>query len=135
MRFVLVIAASVIVTSCGVGPNSPYAQAKDAAYVADLDKALAGKIAGKPQNCISLTQSYSTEQIGEKTILYKVSRKFLYRNDLRSSCPSFGRDYGLVTRIYGSQLCSGDVVRPTDFTTGFSGGACSLGEFVPYIAN
>ncbi|MFM9852394.1 MAG: hypothetical protein ACKVOJ_06255 [Sphingomonadaceae bacterium] len=135
MRLVSIIAVSLLASSCAVGPNSPYAQAKDAAYIADLDKALAGKVAGKPQNCINLTQSYSTEQIGDKTILYKVNRKFLYRNDLRSSCPNLGRDYGLVTRIYGSQLCQGDLVQPTDFTTGFSGGVCSLGAFVPYQTN
>jgi hypothetical protein len=134
MKLVLMIAASLIVSSCAMNPNSPYAQRKEAQYVAELDKALEGKVAGKPQSCIDLGRSQSTEQIGEKTIIYRVSRKLLYRNDVRSTCPSLGRDYALVTRVFGSQLCRGDLVQPTDLTTGFSGGTCSLGDFVPYRA-
>jgi hypothetical protein len=134
MRYICVTSASLIITGCAMNPNSPYAQAKEAAYVADLDKALEGKNAGKPQSCIDLNRSQSTEQVGDKTIIYRVSRKLLYRNDLRSSCAGLGRDYALVTRVFGSQLCRGDLVQPTDLTTGFSGGTCSLGDFVPYRA-
>ncbi|QHL89823.1 hypothetical protein GVO57_02005 [Sphingomonas changnyeongensis] len=42
---------------------------------------LAGKTAGKPVNCISLTEARSSRHVGDRTILYRVNSKLVYRND------------------------------------------------------
>lgn len=135
MKIFCLLGTVALISGCAATANSPYAQAKAAAYSVELDKALVGKVAGKPQSCIDVRGPYTTQQIGDRTILYTVSRKLVYRNDPQGGCSGLGRDRALVTRLYSSQLCRGDIVTPTDLTTGFSGGACPLGDFVPYRLN
>ena len=38
----------------------------------------------------------------------------------------------LVTRIYSSQLCQGDIATTIDNTSHFQNGSCSFGPFVRY---
>jgi hypothetical protein len=133
MRLPLMIAGIALLNGCAIDPQ--YTERRAAAYTAELGKELEGKVAGKPQSCINLRDAYSTQQVGDKTILYKVNRKLVYRNDPQGGCTALGRDRALVTRLFSSQLCRGDIVTPTDFTTGFSGGSCALGDFVPYRSN
>jgi hypothetical protein len=135
MKLICLFGAAALISGCAATADSPYAQRRAAAYTVELEKALEGKVAGKPQSCIDLRRANGTQQIGERTILYKVSRKLVYRNDPVGGCAGLRRDRALVTRLYSSQLCRGDLVTPTDFTTGFSGGSCALGDFVPYQAN
>ncbi len=134
MKTICLLGAVVLISGCAA-TDSPAVQARAAAYSVELDKALEGKVAGKSRSCIDLRSANSTQQIGDRTILYKVSKKLVYRNDPIGGCSGLGRDRALVTRLYSTQLCRGDVVTPTDLTTGFSAGACPLGDFVPYEAN
>ena len=134
MKTICLLSAVVLISGCAA-TDAPAAQARAAAYSVELDKALKGKVAGKPQSCINIRNANSTQQIGDRTILYKVSKKLVYRNDPLGGCSGLGRDRALVTRLYSSQLCRGDIVTPTDLTTGFSGGSCPLGDFVPYRLN
>lgn len=134
MKTICLLGAVALISGCAA-TDSAATQARAAAYSVELDKALAGKVAGKPQSCINIRNAYSTQQIGDRTILYKVSNKLVYRNDPQGGCSGLGRDRALVTRLYSSQLCRGDIVTPTDLTTGFSGGSCPLGDFVPYRLN
>lgn len=135
MKLICLLGTLGLISGCAATTDSPYAQRKAAAYSVELEKALGGKVAGKPQSCIDVRRADSTQQIGDRTILYKVSKKLVYRNDPLGGCAGLGRDLALVTRLYSTQLCRGDIVTPTDFTTGFSGGSCALGDFVPYQAN
>jgi hypothetical protein len=121
-----------LISGCAMSTNAAYAERQTAAYAAEMDKALSGKVAGKPQSCINLRDASSTQQVGDKTILYSVNRKLTYRNDPYGGCPGLGRDYTLVTHTWGSELCRGDVVTPIDLTSGFQAGACVLSDFVPY---
>jgi hypothetical protein len=96
-----------------------------------LQKMLAGRVAGKPVNCISLSGSNSSQIIDGKAIVYRVGSR-LYVNEPRSGAQSLHRDDILVTRTIGSQLCSIDTVRLIDRGSRFPRGFVSLGQFVPY---
>lgn len=98
-----------------------------------LDKQLAGKVAGEPVNCIPLTLADNAIRVSDDIILYRVSKRLVYRNDLANSCPGLGRDDDIiVVKTYGSQLCDSDIIQLVDRYNGFTKGACSLGQFTPY---
>jgi hypothetical protein len=98
-----------------------------------LNKQLAGKVAGAPQNCISDFNANNMIRVSDDILLYRVSGNLVYRNNLRSSCPGLARDSDIVvTKQFGSQKCRGDLLRLVDRTSGIPGPFCSLGEFVPY---
>ena len=98
-----------------------------------LNKELAGKVAGKPINCISDFNATNMVRISDDILLYRVSGNFVYKNNLRSSCPGLARDNDIiVSEQFGGQKCRGDLLKLVDRTSGIPGPVCSLGEFVPY---
>ncbi len=98
-----------------------------------LDKELAGKVAGKPQNCISNTGSENFIRISDDMMLMRSTGRVVYQNKLRSTCPGLARDHDyLLIKVYGGQYCRGDIIRLVDRFSGIAGPACSLGEFIPY---
>ena len=119
----LFLAAAIVV--------SPAAAANRDTPDVQLQKALAGRVAGKPVNCISLLGSNSSEIIDGKVIIYRVGSR-LYVNAPRSGAESLRGDDILITRTIGSQLCSIDTVRLIDRGSRFPRGFVSLGRFVPY---
>jgi len=96
-----------------------------------LQKALEGRVAGKPVNCISLSSTNSSRIIDGKAIIYRVGGR-LYVNEPRSGAASLRDDDILLTRTFSSQLCSVDMVRLIDRGSRFPRGFVSLGQFVPY---
>lgn len=96
-----------------------------------LQKMLAGRVAGEPVDCINLSSTNSTTIIDGKAIVYRSGSK-LYVNEPRSYPQSLRGDDILVTRTFGSQLCSSDVVHMVDRLGGFPRGPVFLGKFVPY---
>lgn len=101
-----------------------------------LDKQLAGKVAGEPINCLSPVDARSPMRVSDNVLLYRVSKNKVYRNDLAGGCPGLARDDDImVTRSYGgTQLCSGDIFKLVDRSSGMWTGSCSFGKFVPYTA-
>lgn len=97
-----------------------------------LDKAVAGRIAGKPVNCIYSRDIRSTEILDGIGIVYTTNGGTVYVNRLRGSASFLDSDDILVTRTFGSQLCSIDIVQLVDRNGRFPKGSVSLGEFVPY---
>lgn len=97
-----------------------------------LDKAVAGRIAGKPVNCIYSRDIRSTEILDGIGIVYTTNGGTVYVNRLRGSASFLDRDDILVTRTFGSQLCNIDIVQLVDRNGRFPKGSVSLGEFVPY---
>ncbi len=98
-----------------------------------LSKELAGKVAGKPVNCISDFNATNMVRISDDILLYRVSGNLVYKNNLRSSCPGLARDNDIiVSEQFGGQKCRGDLLKLVDRTSGIPGPVCSLGEFVPY---
>jgi len=96
-----------------------------------LEKALAGRAAGKPVNCITLSGVDGTQIIDGRAILYRDGGR-LYLNVPRAGADQLRRDDILVTHTIGSQLCSIDVVQLVDRDSRFPRGFVSLGQFVPY---
>ncbi len=96
-----------------------------------LAKALEGRVAGKPADCIDPHFNTNT-QIIEKTAIIYGSGRTIYVN--RPDNASSLRDGDvLVTELRGSgQLCSIDVVKLHDRNGLWNRGFVSLGKFVPY---
>lgn len=131
MRSIL-IALPVLLAACataGMAEDKPPQLTEK--QQAALDRALEGKVAGEPQSCISLIQRADLQVISDDLLLYKAGRT-VYVNRVLGSCNglSFGRT--LVTNVWGSQICRGDIARVADLSAGMLTGSCALGDFVPY---
>lgn len=98
---------------------------------AQLEKLLEGRVAGEPQNCISLSATNSSQVIDKTAIVYR-SGGTLWVNRPRSGAESLDDDDVLVTKLTGNQLCSIDTVQLHDRMSHMYSGFVSLGEFVPY---
>ena len=96
-----------------------------------LAKLLDGRVAGAPQDCISLLSARSSQIIDKTAIVYKSGNTY-WVNRPRGGAESLDDDDILVTKTTGSQLCSIDTVQLHDRTSHFYSGFVSLGEFVPY---
>lgn len=96
-----------------------------------LQKAVAGRVAGAPVNCIPLRSIRSSKIIDGRAIIYEVGST-LYVNTPRAGASDLRHDPILVTNTHSSQLCSIDTVKLIDRGSQFSRGFVSLGEFVPY---
>lgn len=98
-----------------------------------LDKALKGKVAGKPEACVSMIPGGSRlETISDDVLIYTVNRNLVYRNDLSGTCNGISRGDTLVLKPTGSQYCRGDIAHVADLSIGMRSGSCALGDFVPY---
>jgi hypothetical protein len=129
MRNIIALAACAALASTAVAaPPAPRVNAKGEARLA---KIVDGWTAGTPVNCVMLGNVRDTEIIDGTAIVYKTSGKRLYVNR-PSGSSSLRSDDILVTRTFGSQLCSIDSVRLIDRLSRFPRGFVSLGKFVPY---
>lgn len=96
-----------------------------------LAKLLEGRVAGKPQDCISLYMVGSSQVIDKTAIVYRIGST-LWVNRPRSGADSLNDDDILVTKLSSSRLCSIDTVQLHDRNSDFYQGFVSLGKFVPY---
>jgi len=96
-----------------------------------LAKLLEGRVAGKPQNCIPLSTTQSSQIIDKTAIVYRVGST-LWVNRPKGGAESLDDDDILVLKTSGSQLCSIDTLELHDRTSHMYSGFVSLGEFVPY---
>jgi hypothetical protein len=122
--FVTLLAGTLLLaTSAAAGPRlSPEAR---------LAKALEGRVAGEPVNCISLNRVRSSQIIDDTAILYEAGST-IYVNRPRAGRESLDRGDTLVTKLFTSQLCSTDVVHLYDTSARIQTGSVFLGPFVPY---
>lgn len=97
----------------------------------ELAKLLEGRVAGEPQDCISLSTARSSQIIDKTAIVYKSGSTY-WVNRPKGGAESLDDDDILVTKTTGSQLCSIDAVELRERTSHFYTGFVSLGEFVPY---
>lgn len=108
-----------------------YQARQDARDKVDLDKQLAGLVAGKPQSCISPVRYRESTRVGD-TILYKNGRNDIMRTDTGGGCFGLRRGDAIVTTTFSSQFCRGDIVRTIDLVSSVQSGSCIFGDFVPY---
>lgn len=96
-----------------------------------LAKMLEGREAGEPVDCIPASQASDTTVIDKTAIVYRIGST-LYVNR-PTNAESLDRDDILVTRLWGSQLCSVDTVQLHDRgTPSMWSGFVGLNKFVPY---
>ena len=106
----------------------------DAGEARDLAKALDGKVAGKPVSCVSTFRGENLRAVGDHVLIYRVSKKLTYRNDLQGACHGLRFGDTLVLRVWGDQYCRGDIAHVVHLPTGSLSGTCALGDFVPYTS-
>jgi len=122
----------LILMSCSTAPAEQSRSPADSKRLAD---ALAGRVAGPPQHCISNFPTAEMRVIDDFTILYtEGGRSTVYVQNPRGGCPGLSNGARtLVARQVGtSQMCDGDINEMIDLQSRTSGGACVFGPFVPY---
>jgi hypothetical protein len=123
------LSAAALLLACGstaiAGPHNNEAK---------LAKAIEGRVAGKPVNCIQTTRIQSTRIIDKTAIIYDAGST-IYVNRPDSGASSLNQWNVLVTKPTSSQLCSNDVVHLYDSgTPNIQRGFVGLGKFVPYTS-
>ena len=113
-----------------VAAASP-ALAKPVDGEAELAKAVAGRVAGAPVDCVNLRNVRSSQIIDRTAIVYDTGST-LYVNRPRAGRESLDRWDTLVTKTFSSDLCSIDVVQLWDSGSHMQSGLVFLGDFVPY---
>lgn len=98
---------------------------------ARLERAIEGRVAGKPVSCINLRNVRSSRIIDRTAIIYDAGGT-LYVNRPRSGQESLDQWDILVTRPFNSRLCSIDVVHLYNSGSRMQTGLVFLGDFVPY---
>lgn len=127
MRHVAALAALSIITS----PVAISARTVEQAE-AQIAKALDGRVAGKPTDCLFQYEIRSSRIIDRTAILYEMNNGTIYLNRPTSGAALLDSAYALVTDTHTSQLCSIDIVRLYDTTSRFERGSIGLGPFVPF---
>jgi len=98
---------------------------------AELERAVAGRVAGEPVDCIDLHRVHSSRIIPGTAIVYDAG-SVIYVNRPRAGAESLSQWDIQVNRLYSSQLCSIDTVELIDQGSHMFSGTVFLGEFVPY---
>lgn len=97
-----------------------------------LAKALEGRTAGEPVDCIYQRDIRSTRIFDRTAILYELNNGTYYLNRPEAGASSLSWNDVLVTDTHSPQLCSIDVVKLYDTHPWMQSGFVNLGKFVPY---
>ncbi len=125
MRTTIMIAATAALlaaTSAGAASQTPQER---------MSKALEGRTAGAPVDCLNLREIQSSQIIDRTAILYTVGR-IVYVNTPTSGATFLDSSDILLTDTHSSQLCSIDSVRLLDQSSHMPSGSVGLGKFIPY---
>jgi hypothetical protein len=96
-----------------------------------LSSVTAGRVAGKPQSCISSQTSEGLRAIDSATLAYG-SGSTIYLNRLGYNCPGLRELTTIITEVHGGQYCRGDHIRTLESGSVIPGPSCNLGDWVPY---
>jgi hypothetical protein len=122
LRGVVVVATLAAASSAVANP----------AGEARLAQRLEGRAAGKPVDCIRLSDVRGSEVIDGVAIVYEMPGGRLLVNRPRSGAGSLRSADILLTRTVAGELCAPDAVELVDSLSYFPRGFVSLGAFVPY---
>lgn len=132
MRFLITFAAAAALGAAAVVAAPAQKRDRPDKNRIAYEKLLAGKVAGKPQDCIDTrwTRPQLTAYGGK--LLYRVSRKLVYVTDTGGGCEAVARGDTIVTRQFQTRLCRGDIAQTIDLPARIPSGSCAMGSFVPY---
>lgn len=128
--FIPLVAGSIFAMASGFSGSAQAATPTNPE--AEIGKALTGRTAGKPVDCLDLNRIRSSRIIDRTAILYETDGGTLYLNRPVSGAGQLRRGLTLVTDTHSSQLCSVDTVRLVDLPGHIDSGWVGLGTFVPY---
>ena len=123
-KLIPLIAASLV-----FGSASALAKPRDGE--AELARALEGRVAEAPVDCIDLHRVRNSRVIDGTAILYDAG-SVIYVNRPRNGAEDLDRFDTMVTRLPSTRLCSVDVVQMVESGTHMMTGLVFLDEFVPY---
>ena len=107
------------------------AQAKPQDHEAELARALHGRVAGEPVQCIDLHRIRNSRIITDTAIIYDAG-SVVYVNRPDNGADQLNQWDAMVTRTSTSQLCNVDTVTMIDRASHNFTGVVFLGDFVPY---
>ena len=127
MRPALIAAIAALAVASAPACAKPRLSQED-----QLAKALAGRTAGPPVDCIRQQDIDSSRIFDHTAILYEMRGGTYYLNRPTGGVESLNWDKILVTDTHTLQLCSIDVVKLYDRAARMQTGFLSLDKFVPY---
>jgi len=123
MRTLMLIAAAATAASCS-RPVMP--------EHSDLAQAIAGRVAGPPQTCISTNAAENLRVLDPQTVA-NGSGRTVYVSRLAAACPALSQFNTIIVEgSTGGQYCQADRVRGLEPGTSIPGPSCNLGAWVPY---
>ncbi len=130
MRQMLLILSASALAACSTAPEPVV---RNAEQQAKYLRAIEGKVAGAPMNCLPLPAGNDMQVIDEQTVIFRQGSNRVYVANLNGACDNLGQPgFALVTRTPSSALCSGDIAQVMNTSAGFAAGSCVIGTFTPY---
>jgi hypothetical protein len=130
VRLPMIVAGALVLAGCAANAEMQASQRAEAER--DLAKALAGRTAGAPRDCIPISDAEGPQIVDDHTLLYKPVGRTLWRNDLAASCPALAWDKTLIVEVQAGQLCRNDRFRVLERGASIPSGYCVFGKFTPY---
>lgn len=97
-----------------------------------LAKLTAGRVAGKPVDCINLgITNNESQKIPGIGMAYRQGTTW-YVSRFKDGCPDLREDTVVVTKLHSSQLCRGDIADLRMIPPNMPVGSCVFDSFVPY---
>ena len=127
-RFALATAALGLLVAPIVHADEPVEMTKGEKRLA---KMLEGRVAGKPESCITMLGSRSLTRINDTALVYK-SGNTVWVNYTKTPDAIDNRDYMVIRKFSGSQLCRTDNITLRDRSSNMFSGVIFLDDFVPY---
>lgn len=93
---------------------------------------LAGRVAGPPSECVSLSRIHGPDIVDAQTIIYRETGKRLWVVHPIGACPALRPLNTLIVDVYNGQLCRNDRFRVLEPGLSIPSGYCRFDRFTPY---
>ena len=124
-RMTRIVPAAVVLALVSCAPPPPAGQQGP-------ESELAGRVAGAPEHCVSISSSENLRvSDSDPHLMLYGNGRIIWANSLGPGC-SLNRDDIPVIEPTGSSFCRGDIVRSIDRTSHLPGRTCVFGDFIPY---
>src|ERR1044071_3197021 len=134
MRCLMILGLAAAAGCTATGPRAvdpPAGERTSYTTGRTLDQALAGYVPGEKVGCLPQTRVPASDSYGQ-TVVYRVSNRLLYRNDMGPGCVGLGRGDVMIASAPIGGFCRGAIVQLTDRPSRFPTGSCAFGHFIPY---